>query len=361
MTGSWRDLLSDDPQCDAQLPSPTVSLQDLLNYCDAFLSSFPSSFPSSISHNPNSAIPSYTAAAVPSNDIPSYIATYTATPSNNVPSSTSATPSPFNLEWLHERLVALKSAVPVDQLMDQLSRLFQDTPVDLESSLIDLLGLDDLEFIGTLLQHRSVFSSLFLASNSFRDDVVNVIDKINEEDDEDNLDMKGCRNRRQFTDTYRPSAQVTINTDFEKRSSRKSRKKNLRFNSNVEEDVPTTFTPVNVPQGKTQTHYPNVYATGDTQNSSRFSIYGTEYALPLGSERSDSGEYEQIKIPMSKTSRPRVGERTIAISDMEPWMRSVFPGYKSLNRVQSIVFPCAIETNENMLVCAPYVQGNRFQ
>lgn len=33
------------------------------------------------------------------------------------------------------------------------------------------------------------------------------------------------------------------------------------------------------------------------------------------------------------------------------WLRS--QAYKTLNRLQSIVFPVAYTTNENMLVCAP--------
>jgi antiviral helicase SLH1 len=41
------------------------------------------------------------------------------------------------------------------------------------------------------------------------------------------------------------------------------------------------------------------------------------------------------------------------IDAFEPWIRPTYKGYASLNRVQSIVFPIAFGTNENILVCAP--------
>jgi antiviral helicase SLH1 len=33
--------------------------------------------------------------------------------------------------------------------------------------------------------------------------------------------------------------------------------------------------------------------------------------------------------------------------------RNTFKGYKTLNRMQSLVYPVAHKTSENMLICAP--------
>ena len=38
---------------------------------------------------------------------------------------------------------------------------------------------------------------------------------------------------------------------------------------------------------------------------------------------------------------------------MDTLCRSTFRNYKSLNRMQSLVYPVAYQTNENMLICAP--------
>jgi replicative superfamily II helicase len=50
-------------------------------------------------------------------------------------------------------------------------------------------------------------------------------------------------------------------------------------------------------------------------------------------------------------------EEKVLISSFQSWAQSAFPGYESLNRIQSIVFAIAYETNENMLVCAPTGAG----
>lgn len=46
---------------------------------------------------------------------------------------------------------------------------------------------------------------------------------------------------------------------------------------------------------------------------------------------------------------------------MDAWGQRTFKAYKTLNRLQSIVFPVAYNTNENMLVCAPTGAVSFFQ
>ena len=50
-------------------------------------------------------------------------------------------------------------------------------------------------------------------------------------------------------------------------------------------------------------------------------------------------------------------ERLVKIQELPDFAQSVFPGYKTLNRVQSLVYPVAFGSNENMLVCAPTGAG----
>ena len=52
------------------------------------------------------------------------------------------------------------------------------------------------------------------------------------------------------------------------------------------------------------------------------------------------------------------GQRTFHVSSLTPRLdllseQFLEQAYKTLNRLQSIVFPVAYNTNENMLVCAP--------
>jgi antiviral helicase SLH1 len=75
--------------------------------------------------------------------------------------------------------------------------------------------------------------------------------------------------------------------------------------------------------------------------------------LPAGTVREENMDYEQLTVPMAKKSPPRTNEKPISIDEFEEWIRPTFKGYTGLNRVQSIVYPIAFQSNENMLVCAP--------
>ena len=51
------------------------------------------------------------------------------------------------------------------------------------------------------------------------------------------------------------------------------------------------------------------------------------------------------------------GRRLVEITEMDGLCSKTFAGYKSLNRMQSLVYPVAYKTNENMLICAPTGAG----
>ncbi|POW10357.1 hypothetical protein PSHT_08764 [Puccinia striiformis] len=72
---------------------------------------------------------------------------------------------------------------------------------------------------------------------------------------------------------------------------------------------------------------------------------------------SRDGCYEEIKIPPSDKIPMRSNEHLIEIESLDPISRKSFSGYKTLNRLQSAVFPIAYKTNENMLICAPTGAG----
>ena len=83
------------------------------------------------------------------------------------------------------------------------------------------------------------------------------------------------------------------------------------------------------------------------------SLFGTKYTLPEGTERWDNEDFEEITIPKTKAAAKTLNETPVLISSLDPYAQKAFPGYTSLNRIQSIVFPVAYASNENMLVCAP--------
>ncbi|KAH8915667.1 Sec63-domain-containing protein [Atractiella rhizophila] len=106
--------------------------------------------------------------------------------------------------------------------------------------------------------------------------------------------------------------------------------------------------------------YPNVYtaAVEGFVGGKTLSFLGSRYALPLGTQRVEHENYEEITIPAAKRQPPRLkGERTIGIDEFPREFRGCFPGYTSLNRLQSLVFPLAFSSSTNLLVCAPTGAG----
>lgn len=101
--------------------------------------------------------------------------------------------------------------------------------------------------------------------------------------------------------------------------------------------------------------YPHVYKAHGVGNT--LTAGGKRYGLPLGSVRTEHEKYEEFSIPAVKVGTLGVGRKLIEISDMDGLCKRTFKGYQSLNRMQSLVYPVAYKTNENMLICAPTGAG----
>ncbi|KAA1125325.1 hypothetical protein PGTUg99_004087 [Puccinia graminis f. sp. tritici] len=87
------------------------------------------------------------------------------------------------------------------------------------------------------------------------------------------------------------------------------------------------------------------------------SLTGKKFTLPIGTTRSTHEVFEEIMIPPSDKIPMRSNEHLIEIDELDPISRKSFSGYKTLNRLQSAVYPIAYKTNENMLICAPTGAG----
>ncbi|CAN6668065.1 RQC trigger complex helicase Slh1p [Trichomonascus vanleenenianus] len=108
--------------------------------------------------------------------------------------------------------------------------------------------------------------------------------------------------------------------------------------------------------GVTDPKYPHVYRQSET--GSTLSAFGSKYTLPVGTERFHYETYEEVTIPYPK-KKPTQNyiDKLIEIKDLDPLCRSTFHKYKTLNKMQSLVYPVGYKTNENLLVCAPTGAG----
>lgn len=101
--------------------------------------------------------------------------------------------------------------------------------------------------------------------------------------------------------------------------------------------------------------YPHVYRNHDVGNI--LTVGGKKYRLPLGHEEIKHEKYDEHIIPATKVGTLGAGQKLVQIIDMDGLCKRAFMGYKSLNRMQSLVYPVAYKTNENMLICAPTGAG----
>jgi len=179
---------------------------------------------------------------------------------------------------------------------------------ELQMSLADIVGYDDLDFVIELIANRKeILSSSFQASKQF----------------------SGVLGRLQ---TRKEREEALRHRDYEH--------KNASLGPALSRDGP---------------QYPHIYKTSNAGNT--LGSGGKQYALPTGSERREYEKYEEYSIPATKVGVLGAGRKLVEIADMDGLCKRTFKGYKFLNRMQSLVYPVAYRTNENMLICAPTGAG----
>lgn len=78
--------------------------------------------------------------------------------------------------------------------------------------------------------------------------------------------------------------------------------------------------------------------------------------LPQGSFRKQKKGYEEVHVPASKA--PTIDPSDLVpIENLPKYAQPAFKGFKSLNVIQSRVHKAALETDENLLICAPTGAG----
>lgn len=86
-------------------------------------------------------------------------------------------------------------------------------------------------------------------------------------------------------------------------------------------------------------------------------IGGSRITLPENAQRIDNKQWEEVKIPASEPPPLTVGNQRIKIAELDDIGQLAFANCQELNRIQSVVYPVAYHSNENMLVCAPTGAG----
>ena len=224
------------------------------------------------------------------------------------------TPGVHDQAWLRRRchtFVQFRSSLNASDIFGQITAvLASDSSEDeLQMSLADIVGLDDLDFVIELIGHRREILTQ-TTTGKHKGDVLNQLQTKEERE---------AALRQQ---------------DYEhKRSS-----------------LAPAF-------DRSGPQYPHVYKAAGAASSNTLDVSGRKFALPIGSAKTDHIKYEEYSIPAAKVGTLAAGEKLVAISEMDGLCRRTFSGYKSLNRMQSLLYPVAYHTSENMLICAPTGAG----
>ena len=223
----------------------------------------------------------------------------------------------YNYAWLQQRcfnFARSKTGMQARDLEQQIVALLasDSSENELQMSLADIVGLDDLDFVIELIGHREEILSKPQAAHS---------------NDRDSLLMSKLQTRQEREAALRQQ-------DYEHKH--------------------TTLAPAFNRGGP---KYPHVYKSDSAASGNTLDVAGRKYALPAGSTRAEHLKYEEYSIPAAKVGTLARGQRLVAISDMDGLCQRTFKGYTSLNRMQSLLYPVAYGTSENMLICAPTGAG----
>ncbi|XP_006881253.1 PREDICTED: activating signal cointegrator 1 complex subunit 3 [Elephantulus edwardii] len=242
---------------------------------------------------------------------------------------------------------------------------------ELQNELFELLGPEGLELIEKLLQNRIMIVDKFLNSSN---DKLHVL-------------QENCK--KILGENVKPNygCQVTIQSEQEKqlmKQYRREEKRIARREKKAGEDGEVSgeglmgFDPKELRMQREQAllnarsvpvlsrqremtvekiRYPHVYdSQAEAMKTSAF-IAGAKMILPEGIQRDNNKIYEEVKIPYSQPMPIGLEEKPVYIQDLDEIGQLAFKGMKRLNRIQSIVFETAYNTNENMLICAPTGAG----
>lgn len=284
------------------------------------------------------------------------------------PSQNESTEKKFTKQWL------LNNINP--DLYDVLMELIKAprSSDELQNELFELLGFDKFELIEDILQNRHL-----------------IVTQIQRTDKREHLMEKAQMLKDSHTVV---GMQVIVQSEEQKqllkqlRKDEQKMKKILAKTGNVEEDVTEEVNPqrlkmnyqkqmvklamstakpnplldtapIKVPRAAMAQipKYPNVFDSQLEMKSHVGFLAGNKLLLPENVQRSDNKLYEEVRIPAPETPNLSVGNNRIQIADLDEIGQIAFKDTKELNRIQTIVYPVAYHSNDNLLVCAPTGAG----
>lgn len=209
---------------------------------------------------------------------------------------------------------------------------------DAENQLVLLLGFNQFEFIKVLRQHRQmILYCTLLASSQSAAERIKIREKMLADSELEKI-------LRQLENTEKEDI---VQEARERRAQARQARVDADLEAmDVEEDSAMQMT-----QCKALDLADLTFTQG-----SHF-MANKRCQLPDGSFRKQRRGYEEIHVPALKPKPFESNESLVPIDRLPKYVQKVFDGYKSLNRIQSRLSKAALETDENLLLCAPTGAG----
>ncbi|KAJ1675795.1 activating signal cointegrator 1 complex subunit 3 [Spiromyces aspiralis] len=241
------------------------------------------------------------------------------------------------------------SSLPPDALYTAILEVLNKQGADVQNELLELVGYDNMDMLTSILLHRNEIVGGDHQADGTRSYHTSVAPSISVRTESQIREAKQRSKQR--------GEQVKGDTDsgslFDRREElRLAHARRLTKKRSLSEGLK--------PARPLEPAYPHVYRSSPASNS----LLGTvtipghlQSALPAGSVREEFKDHEEVTVPASKPAAPRNDERLVLLEEMDPLCQYTFRKYTSLNRIQSIIFPTAYGTNENILLSAPTGAG----
>ncbi|KAL7981319.1 hypothetical protein Chor_002215 [Crotalus horridus] len=249
-------------------------------------------------------------------------------------------PRDIDAFWLQRQLSrfyddAIVSQKKADEVLEILKTASDDR--ECENQLVLLLGFNTFDFIKVLRQHRMMilYCSLLASAQSEAEkerimgkmesdpELSKFLYQLHETEKEDLIREERCRRER--------VRQSRMDTDLE----------TMDLDQGGEALAPRQVLDLE----------DLVFAQG-----SHF-MANKRCQLPDGSFRKQRKGYEEVHVPALKPKPFGSEEQLVPVEKLPKYAQAGFEGFKTLNRIQSKLYRAALETDMNLLLCAPTASG----
>ena len=260
-------------------------------------------------------------------------------PSSSSSSSLFAPSGRRDFRWLLARCESAAhdgSAMTSLDIASSTLQLLQSKKSDeqLQSDLLDLMGVEAVELVGELLQHRHELRKAALS------------------------DLERATSPQPAVYSAAPRVAppqllgVSVTSQRAKDAAKAARKEDRRMARLTSKDTSADF--VARQQQADAERLEEQARSLDQWRSAAVTEKST--ALPAGSLRTEHKGYEEVYIPPTLPAHFEK-EELVPIAALDAWARPVFGATNHLNRIQSKCYQAAYKHNNNLLVCAPTGSG----